>query len=274
MATRVVSATGLLLSLALGAQARLGAQESGLQSKADWDAGPVQGGWCVTFLLAPDQAAKDLARGYRPAVIGEVTGWHPALASFAADSQYAGWVPSRVCQVYVGALTYNGHRYDRGFHHAPAALAFWEVAVLPDGGKGGATGSARIFGINVGDLRQRMRDTFAPIEELQLRTDSVKNTRQTRYTVKMGKTEATLDGRSVPDSALTAGDLHFRLAAEGDRQTHWLIDLDFHPDTLTSLLGGLRFRGKGDLGKALQASPIRVIGSLFAGGQGTVTFSR
>jgi hypothetical protein len=40
------------------------------------------------------------------------------------------------------------------------------------------------------------------------------------------------------------------------------------------MVGALRVEGKDDLAKALQASPIRMLGPAFWGGSGEVTFQR
>jgi hypothetical protein len=223
--------------------------------------------------MAPGEAARDFADGYRPTPIDEAQGWQPALRSAAQDSQYTGWVPARVCQVYFEDLEYAGRHFTHGPKHKPIAIGFWEVAATP-AGRSGATGSARSFGVNSGDLRQRMQETFAPIEELDLVTDTVKESRDQRYQTNVGKTLLTFDGHAKPDSTMTPGEQHFQLAADGDRRIHWTIELSFVPDSVTALLGGLSFRGKGDLGQALRASPIRLVGPLFSGGRGVITFTR
>lgn len=243
--------------------------------RARWETGPARAGWCLEFLLRPEAAQKDMAQGYRPARIEETEGWHPELRRAAeSDTTGLGWFPSRVCQVYFQFLQADGRRFDRGAKGSPVAVAFWEVAARRADGEPGATGSVRALGTNNDGLKHQMETQFVPLEPLQLTTQPLRDSSDHRYQVKIGKTIVIFDGYPVPDSTLQPMQVNFQLAMDGDRRMRWTVDLRFQPDRLEAFPGGLRIQGKGDLAKALSSSPVRIVGPVFSGGGGLVTFSR
>jgi hypothetical protein len=94
------------------------------------------------------------------------------------------------------------------------------------------------------------------------------------YTIKIGKTSLIWSGRAAGDSARVERPVEKSWSVTGGRQGTWEANLALNPAWSRPLVGSLRVEGKGDLAKAMKASPIRFVGPAYTGGGGEVRFSR
>jgi hypothetical protein len=268
------TATAALALLSLGLTGAVAAQDAP-EVRARWETGPLKAGWCVQFLMEPKRASKDLARGYEVVAVHESEGWHPALRRAAeSDPAYAPWVPARVCQLLFDTVWVGGRHYERGSKNSPVGLAFWEVAARRSPGPGGAPGVARLLATNSGDLQRRMEGEFIPLRLAQLTVAPIEGRQDQRFELKLDRTIITFEGHPVPDSTPQTSEVRYTLAMDGERMMRWTIEVRLDPTNAVSFPGGLRFHGKGDLLQALARSPIRMVGPVFSGGRGAVTFAR
>jgi hypothetical protein len=92
--------------------------------------------------------------------------------------------------------------------------------------------------------------------------------------VRVGKTTVTWDGRPARDSAAVAEPVSIgwsKRTLKGDLAEGQVV---LTPGHSRAMVGALKVEGKGDLAKALKASPTRFAGPSYSGGGGTVRFSQ
>jgi len=100
------------------------------------------------------------------------------------------------------------------------------------------------------------------------------DTTSDEYRLKIGKTTLVWLGRAAGDSARVAPPITESWSVPSLRQGMWNVSLTLSPAWSRPMVGSLRVEGKGDLGKALKASPIRFVGPFYRGGGGELRFLR
>jgi hypothetical protein len=129
------------------------------------------------------------------------------------------------------------------------------------GGRGGLSRAAEVTGVSVEEVRAAVSDA----------TDSTPDV----HSVKVGKTLLVWNGRAAGDSTRVTQPLVESWSLVGRRSGGiWQTELAFAPQWSRPLVGSFRVEGKGDLAKALKASPIRFVGPLYRGGGGRLRFRR
>jgi hypothetical protein len=262
------------LALCWGAAANLRAQSA---PKTDpnlvWKLEETSSGFCLQFLIDPTKAGEDLpdkAILIPAAQAGEL---HPAISRLITDeAQYARWIPSVVCSYFFGAVTVDGHRVEKGKKSMPA-IAWWGVLARSPSDTAPVF-ALRFLATNNFHVQKPTQVAKVNMEALDLTIDSVPETGDDRYTLKYGKTLVIFDGHAAPDTTLRAATVSQTWWAEGDASTVWHAWADLHPSATHGLVGALRVQGKGDLADLLRASPIRLVGPIYSGGDGEVNFFR
>jgi hypothetical protein len=94
------------------------------------------------------------------------------------------------------------------------------------------------------------------------------------YSIKVGKTLLVWTGRHTGDSTRVEDTIQETWSVSGLRPSIRVANLQLKPAWSWPLVGSLRVEGKGDLAKALKASPIRFVGPLYRGGGGVLRFGR
>lgn len=94
------------------------------------------------------------------------------------------------------------------------------------------------------------------------------------YSVKLERTLLVWHGRPTGDSTRVEQPMHEFWSVRGARAGAWTVRFAVSPMWSRPLVGSLTVEGKGDLAKALKASPIRFVGPLYRGGAGDLRFSR
>jgi len=129
------------------------------------------------------------------------------------------------------------------------------------GGQGGLSRVAEGSGVSMEEVRTSVADAADTIPD--------------SYSVKVGKTLLVWNGRSVRDSTRMTQPVRESWSLVGLRSLGiWQTELELTPQWSQPLVGSFRVEGKGDLAKALKASPIRFVGPLYRGGGGTLRFRR
>lgn len=244
-----------------------------------WNVGGVRKAFCVRFLLDPaSPALRGLPESYHPVPASQVHDLHVSLRGVVQDQpEFASWSPSRVCVLAVDSVSTRDFSYaDKNGKHpqlfglwtvtaAGAAGAPGEVALSLFSNSGRLVRSARLAGQTVDDARLTMGKVPAVDEEGVPSKDD-------RFQIKIGKTTLTWDGRPARDSAAMKEAVDIAWAVSGNNGKTKVGKMQLQPPFSRPMVGSLKVDGKGDVAKALRASPTRFAGPVYLGGGGTVTF--
>ncbi|MFN8652716.1 MAG: hypothetical protein U0133_12475 [Gemmatimonadales bacterium] len=273
---RLVPALGcLLLGVSSGP---LLAQERTTADTISWGSVGTRAGWCVEFLMEPKAAAEDLTRGYRVSAARESRTLLPAIARLISEEPtYADWVPSQLCLYLADGITLQNRRYDRGDAGQPIAVIYWSVSAAREDGADAGSGlvSFRSFGTNSSSLQQRMGNLGVPVDRIQLEVRPMSDSPDLNYIIKLSGAQVFYStGAPRPDSTRAATPLAATGVFNGNNRAVWTARLNYDPEALGHTSGALRVVGKRGLAKALNRSPIRLVGPAIIGGSGTVTLTR
>jgi hypothetical protein len=238
-----------------------------------WDLQGLRTGYCVRFLLDPGKAPRLPKNEFALVRADQDSHLHPALRSvIATQPEFASWTPSRLCFYYLDAVQVGTHRV--ADKKKPQMLAVWSLAATAQkfggqrdfvvellGGKGGLSRAAEASGVSMEEVRAAVADAADTL------LDS--------YSVKVGKTLLVWNGRPARDSTRLSRPVLESWSMVGLRSLGiWQTELELAPQWSQPLVGSFRVEGKGDLAKALKASPIRFVGPLYRGGGGKLRFRR
>jgi hypothetical protein len=255
------------------------AAQSATSDAGVWNVGGLRKAFCVRLLLDPaSPALRALPQSYHLIPASQVHDLHVSLRSVVHDQpEFASWSPSRVCVFAVDSVSTKDFAYadTKGKH--PQLFGLWTVAAAGPAGapdevalslfsnSGRLIRSARLAGQTVEDARLTMGKVPAVDEEGIPSKDD-------RFQLKIGKTTLTWDGRPAKDSVAVREAVDAAWAAnEGNGKTK-IGRMQLKPPFSRAMVGSLTVDGKGDLAKALRASPTRFAGPVYVGGSGTVTF--
>jgi hypothetical protein len=113
------------------------------------------------------------------------------------------------------------------------------------------------------------------MDEVRAEVVAAADTVPDAYNVKIGKTLLVWNGRPARDSTRVTQPIVESWSMVGLRSLGiWQTELELLPQWTQALVGSLRVEGKGDLAKALKASPIRFVGPLYRGGGAKLRFRR
>jgi hypothetical protein len=152
-------------------------------------------------------------------------------------------------------------------------IGIWSVATVEQG-----SGIRRDLVLDMFASRERLR-TAAAANLVQLHTAEAgfragTDTSGTEYRQTIGKTQLVWSGRTAGDSTRFGRPIVETWRLSGVRGVTWSVQLSLSPAWARGLVGSLRVEGKGDLAKALKASPIRFVGPFYRGGGGELRFTR
>ncbi len=244
------------------------------EPKVTWEIGEGRGSYCVHLLIAP-RAAADLAlKGQRPVAARDYAPLLPALQRVISDEpEYADWVPSQVCLSFTNGVTIGRRLYDRADGgKKQLAIFWWGLAAAGDRLGSGPGLSQIVLATNNSGLKRQMELAFIRMERLEINRDSVAESADELFRLRLDRTDLFFSGHPRRDSTLTLGPVQQRWAVRGDADRVWQVEFSAFPTTISLLPGSFRFQGKGKLADALAASPIRFVGTMAEGGTSWVKF--
>jgi hypothetical protein len=266
---------GLILRLATAAccgASALVAQTAPEQKEAQvWGLQGLRASYCVRFLMNPRAASEQLRSGYRLLPANQDSTLHSALRhSIEAQPEFSSWVPSRACFYFTDAVQI-GQRKLVEKDNRYQMLGVWTVAATDQ--KGGAR---RDIAVDLYASRRsllrgaeaagvRLRDAHSVVDD---QADSTNNI----YSVKLERTLLVWHGRTSGDSTRVSQPIQESWVAPGMRGRLWNVRFSVTPAWAQPLVGSLTVEGKGDLAKALKASPIRFVGPIYRQGSGELRF--
>lgn len=266
----LAAAAALILAPSLGAQA------AATSDPLQWEVGAATSGWCVYFLMEGTEAQKDLTRGHRLVLASEAKNLPRALQqAIAEDPKYADWVPSELCTYYVEAVWSGGRRFDKGDKNTPMALIYWGVAAAEGQSAWDGEMSLKVAGTNSFPLTRWMEVQGLHIDRIPIDRDpDPVAPEDSQYVIKMEGATITFIGHMNPDSVTPPAPRQATGVFNGPVNSVWKMSFSYTPERMASLGGSLKIVGKRDLAKALNASPIRLLGASVVGGKGAVGFSK
>jgi len=239
-----------------------------------WSLEGLRAGYCVRFLVEPKQAARLLRDGFELVPAARDSTLHPALHRLVQDQpEFASWTPSNVCFYFADAFQVGSRRVVEKDPRKYQMLSVWSLATREK--KGGARRDLALdlYGRRSGLIHAaeangiRMRDAHSVV------ADAVDTTFDS-YSVKLERTLLIWRGRPTGDSTRVVAPIQELWQVIGHRGSLWSGRVVMKPTWSRALVGSLTVEGKGDLAKALKASPIRFVGPLISGGAGDLAFSR
>jgi hypothetical protein len=228
----------------------------------------------VRFLVEPKQAARLLKDGFELVHAARDSTLHPALRHLVeTQPEFASWTPSNVCFYFADAFQIGNRRVAEKDPSKYQMLSVWSLATRHR--KGGARRDLALdlFSRRSGLVRAaeasgvRMREAHSAVGEA---ADTTFDT----YSVRLERTLLVWRGRPTGDSTRVPEPLQEQWEVSGRRGGSWSARVSMKPAWSRTVVGSLTVEGKGDLAKALKASPIRFVGPLYSGGVGELAFSR
>jgi hypothetical protein len=240
-----------------------------------WDLQGLRAGYCVRFLLDPGKAPDTpknqflLIRADRDAHL------HPALRQVVATQpEFASWAPSKLCFYYLDAVQIEDRRLTDKRHRKPQMVAVWSMGTVAR-----ETGAQRDYVVELygerGGLKRIAEGAGVSMEEARSSVVDAADTIPDVYTVKIGKAVLVWNGRPGTGNTRITQPIVESWSMSGLRSLGiWQTELELSPQWSQPLVGSFRVEGKGDLAKALKASPIRFVGPLYRGGGAKLRFRR
>ena len=269
----------LLLLASMTAPPRVDAQMPVGQGEAvlRWALQGPQVSFCIEFLMDSSAATKQVRKtdkGYQ-VVRADVFGpLHPALqAMIERRPEFQTWVPSSLCIIASDSVSVGGRLSTSDDEDNRQMVGFWAVAAKPEGSNGVDSLYAVPFMFTNNHRIARNSELGGiKLETLTERFDVVPETGDRRYEVKIQKAELRWDGHLAGDEPDPGATREWAFVVRGKRSVLLLGRGRIDPGHQQPIVGSLKIGGKGDLAKALQASPMRMQGPAFWAGSGSFEF--
>lgn len=234
----------------------------------------VTWGTCVHFLVSPELVGKLLPRDAVPLQAGQGVGL-PVAVQYVLREQadFAAWSPASLCLYRPRALEIEGRRIG-GEGLEPETIGLLTIAA-----RFGADAARSQFVAGLFTTNWRVEKSVetnrsaVDFETMRVQFGKAPKSDDDRLSVRIGRVTLVWDGHPAADSA-AAGPVTQLGSAEGRDGKPWGLDLELRPERTRSMVGALLVQGKGDLAKALRASPVRFVGPYVEGGSGALTLHR
>ena len=240
-----------------------------------WELQGLRTGYCVRFLLDSRSAPGTPKNQFALIRADQDPQLHPALRSaIASQPEFSSWIPSRLCFYYLDAVQVGDHRVADKSRRNPQMVAVWSLATAALKSGGQRDFVIQLYGAK-GGLSRAAEASGVPMEEVRTSVAVAADTGLDNYSVQVGKALLVWDGRPARDSTRVTQPVRESWSLVGLRGLGiWQAELELTPQWSQALVGSFRVEGKGDLAKALKASPIRFVGPLYRGGGGALRFRR
>jgi hypothetical protein len=254
------------LALALWVPAA-GLKAQAPEARLAWGLDSLRAGFCLHFLMDPAAARATPFRRSDFVPLAEAGGVHPSLQVAAQDAQYATWTPSAIC-AYQFASTRRGRRVQRNGNKSQV-VGVWRLASRP-----GEPVPVQLMASSF-DLAKQLSRPSIRVVLMRAATGKVPESEDRTLSIEVDrKTHISWNGTWVPDSSQAVGPATETWRLEGTENSHWTAQVAFQPAEALLMVGSVQVRGKTDLARLLQASPIRWAGPFYRGGSGEISFFR
>jgi hypothetical protein len=229
----------------------------------------------VRFLVEPRRASRDLEKGFRLIRADQDRTLHPALKqAIRSQPEFANWAPSNLCFYFTDAVQVGTRRVAEKNPRNFQMLATWTLGTQEEKSNTRRDMVLDMYA-NRGSLIRAADAARVRIREAQSVVTDQPDSTADLYSVKLDRTLLIWNGRPTGDSTRIERPIEESWAVPGIRGGGmWAVRLAVSPAWSRPLVGSLSVEGKGDLAKALKASPIRFVGPLYRGGAGELRFAR
>jgi hypothetical protein len=239
-----------------------------------WSLRGIRAEYCVRFLIKPDAASRKLKDGYALVRADQDPHLHSALRhTIQGQPEFASWVPSRLCFYFTDTLQLDRRRFVEKDSRKHQMMGVWTLAV-----KDVEAGTRRDLALDMyasrGNLVRAAEGSGVRLREAESAFTGWGDTTADTHRAKFDKTLVIWRGRPSGDSTRVAQAVEESWSIPGRRSGELSAAVVMRPEWSRSLVGSLTVEGKGDLAKALKASPIRFVGPLYWGGSAELRFAR
>ena len=245
----------------------LRAQQAGSAPEAVWNLDTLRSGFCIHFLVDPRTATQRAFRGVATVPAASAAALHPALKRVVEGSpDLASWIPEQFCILQFSSIRVGRSVLRDTKHGRSQVVGMWAISAPAD-----ALGSVVLL-TNNSHLSSTVRALGVPVDGMKTEFGKVPESTDDRYEIRYSGTTLTWDGHASGDSsAAPVLDRSWAVSGRNGRVLRVTERLDAAGGRF--LVGALRVEGKGELARALIASPIRYVGPLLWGGSGSITFT-
>ncbi len=261
---RPVRAVLLLATVAAPSAAR--AQNEGV-----WQFSNLQQGYCISFLVSPEDAPSVLPTDAQPVRLNTMADASPILARVLADQpEYGAWMPAAVCLYRFGRADIGGRGLiaPTGGSEMIGIVSFGARVAInqPENG-------ASVSTVFTNDKRVVKLTDSTQVELRQIKATFGKAAHgdDERHVVELGKTTLIWDGHPASDSANVGSPIERVWVVRGPRGKPVLLRWKLAATSSRSMVGALLVQGKDKLAKLMRKSPIRYVGPMYEGGIGELT---
>ena len=261
---RIVTALVVLATVARPCSAR--AQQDGA-----WQFSNLQQGYCITFLVSPEDAPGVLPDDAQPVRLNAMADVSPVLARVLADQpEYGGWMPAEVCLYRFGRADIGGRELvaPAGASEMIGIVSFGARVAInqPENGISVST-------VFTNDKRAvKLADsTQVVLRQIKATFGKAAHSGDERHVIQLGKTTLTWDGHPASDSAPVGTPLERVWVVRGPRGKPVLLRWKLNTTSTRSMVGALVVQGKDKLAKLMRKSPVRYLGPIYQGGIGELS---
>ncbi len=244
-----------------------------LTAPSEWTFRNAQGGYCISYLVSPTEAAKLAPKEAELAPAGRGEGLYPSLARVVQDeAEFSRWIPARLCvglweEVVVDGRVVGTMKPDKPIvivTHTLQATSYQgapvrEVLLGWYTDHSGVSRAADQAGQRIGRVTRGMVAGRRGADSITtISVDGIKLIWQGR--------------RGVDSSVATTHSVSFGYT--GQRGNAWIGELREDGGVSRLQYGGLSIEGGNARAKALRASPDRAIGPVRVGGEGRLSLRR
>jgi hypothetical protein len=239
-----------------------------------WSLRGIRAEYCVRFLISPNAASRKLKDGYALVRADQDPHLHSALQhTVRGQPEFAGWVGSRLCFYFTDTLQLDRRRFIEEDRRKHQMIGVWTLATK-DVESGTRRDQALDLYASRGNLRRAAEGSGIRLREAESAFTGWADTTADTHQAKFDKTLLIWRGRPADDSTRVAQPFEESWSVSGLRASTWSARLIMRPQWSRLMVGSLTVEGKGDLAKALKASPIRFVGPLYWGGAAEIRFTR
>lgn len=244
----------------------LGRPLSGQEAAGVWKFGNLQQGYCITFLVSPEDAQSLLPDDAQPIRLDAIPDAPPFLLRVAKDEpQYGAWMPAAVCVYRFGRVDVTGREIlaPNGGSEMIGIVSFRARTAVnqPDNGV-----AVSLVFTNDRRMAKLTDSTQVPFRQIDATFGNAAHGDDERHVLRFGKATLIWDGHMTSDSAALGAPLERVWVASGRRGKPVLLRWTLKAASSRSMVGALVVEGKDRLARIMRASPIRYLGPVYQGG--------
>jgi len=242
-----------------------------------WALHDVEFAACVEFLMEPATATEQLPEDVIVVPAVSFRALAPVLQrEIQGDTVHGSWIPARLCTAEAKSLSAGDRLLTPDKKIKSEVVGYWAIAARrAEGDQALDRWYAVTLWTNDWHLEKLTESAYIPMTVFKRALDSVPESNRHQYQVRIGKTVLSWEGELVGrDSTASESLPPTTLFLDGIRGTRWTAPVTPQLQWTRYLPGIFRVQGKDDLAKALQASPIRMFGPMYWGGETVVSFDR